>query len=139
MRKTLPQRLDDGRVRDGPDASDPSWGAYGKFFVQGPCGERLCIIASAADDDDLLAQGWQHCSVSTIRRIPNWIEMCFVKDLFWEPEEWVVQFHPAQSEYVNCHPNVLHLFSYKHGFPTPPSYLVGPKESASCSHTALSE
>ncbi len=128
MRKMLSQRLEDGRVRDGPDASDPSWGAYGKFFVQGPCGEQLCIIASAADDDDHLAQGWQHCSVSTARRIPNWIEMCFVKNLFWDEEECVVQFHPPRGDYVNYHPRTLHLWRNKRvEFPRPPTVLVGPR------------
>lgn len=122
MRKTFPRKLEDGRVE-----GDSSWGAYGKFILQGPCGERLCIVASGADDDDIVSEGWEHVSVSTARRVPNWREMCFVKDLFWGEEEWVVQFHPARSEYVNNHPNVLHLWRHRDGFPTPPFILVGLK------------
>ena len=52
--------------------------------------------------------------------------MCQVKDLFWEEEEVVVQFHPKKSEYVNMHEGCLHLWrSTEKEFPTPPSILVG--------------
>ena len=71
---------------------------------------------------------WEHVSVSG-RRIPNWQEMCFVRDLFWDKSVWVLQFHPPQSEYINYHPKCLHLFRYKGHFPTPPSILVGPRKS----------
>ena len=55
--------------------------------------------------------GWEHVSVSLNRpRVPNWDEMCFVKEVFWEPEDCVVQYHPPASQYVNCHPHVLHLW-----------------------------
>lgn len=99
MLKTLPDRLEAGRV-----GGDKSWGIYGKFILQGPCGDKLVIVASGADASDEVSMGWEHVSVSTRRRVPNWTEMCFVKDLFWAPEECVVQFHPPKSEYVNNHP-----------------------------------
>jgi hypothetical protein len=67
--------------------SDPPWSAYGEFIVQGPCDEKLCIVVSGADGDNTMAARWKHVSVSTRRRVPNWQEMCFVRDLFWEPEE----------------------------------------------------
>jgi hypothetical protein len=51
-----------------------------------------------------------------------------VKDLFWELEDWVVQFHPAQSEYVNHHPGCLHLWRpLVEKLPTPLAIMVGPK------------
>jgi len=110
-------------------ASDSRWGAYGAFFVQGPCGEELKIVASGADADDGVSRGWEHVSVSTRRRPPNWQEMCFVKDLFWEEEECAIQFHPPRSEYVNNHPHCLHLWGRADGaIPTPPSILVGRKD-----------
>ncbi len=123
MRTTLPDKLEAARL-----AGDRSWGAYGQFRVQGPCGESLCIVASGADADDPMAAGWEHVSVSTGRRVPNWLEMCFAKDLFWDAHECVVQFHPPRSEYVNNHPNCLHLWRHnKVDFPLPPSILVGDK------------
>ena len=54
--------------------------------------------------------GWDHVSVSMAKRCPTWDEMCAIKDLFFNPDETVVQFHPAQTEYVNLHPNCLHLW-----------------------------
>ena len=55
--------------------------------------------------------------------------MCHVKDLFWQDEEVVIQYHPRKSEYVNNHPFVLHLWKpiYQGIIPTPPALLVGIK------------
>ena len=129
MRKILPEKLESGRVVSGPLASSRSWGAYGAFHVHGPCGEELKIVASGADADDKMSAGWEHVSVSTRRRPPNWQEMCFVKDLFWDDHECVIQFHPPKSEYVNNHPHCLHLWGRADGnIPTPPSILVGLKD-----------
>lgn len=123
MRATLPEKLERGRRR-----GNPSWGPYGQFFVRGPEDAMLCIIASGADDDDGAAQGWEHVSVSAPRRTPTWAEMCFVKDLFWDEEETVLQFHPPKSQYVNNHPYVLHMWRNKNApAQLPPSILVGVK------------
>lgn len=125
MRPILPDQLEAGRMRDGPMGSTQRAGHFGMFHVQGPCGELLRIISSGACAE---AEGWEHVSVSTRRRVPNWQEMSFVKRLFWEPEECVVQFHPPESTYVNNHPHVLHLWRHESlQFPLPPSILVGIK------------
>ena len=75
--------------------------------------------------------GWEHVSVKVAGkdRCPRWEEMCHVKDLFWGPEDVVMQLHPAESEYVNNHPHVLHLWrpSSGEGIPIPNSTLVGLK------------
>jgi hypothetical protein len=54
--------------------------------------------------------GWEHVSVSLENRCPNWKEMCFIKSLFWEDEECVIQFHPPKSVHVNNHNFCLHLW-----------------------------
>jgi hypothetical protein len=126
MRKILSARLEEGRIREGRLGSDSSCGAVGAFVVFGPCGEELRIIASEGGRS--VAKGWEHVSVSTRRRTPNWREMSFVKDLFWDDEECVVQFHPPRSEYVNNHPHVLHLWRHVDGHALPPSILVGYKD-----------
>ena len=62
--------------------------------------------------------GWEHVSISKKRaitskmeyRAPSWSVMCAVKDLFWEKEDTVIQFHPKKSEYVDKHPACLHLW-----------------------------
>jgi hypothetical protein len=127
MRPSAPERLEKGRVTTGRFASHPRDRFYGCFYVMGPCGTELKIIASEGDEP--VAEGWEHVSVSTERRIPNWLEMCFVKDLFWSEDECVVQFHPPRAEYVNQHPNCLHLWkNTRQEFPLPPSLLVGVKD-----------
>ena len=74
---------------------------------------------------------WEHCSVSINRaRTPSWEIMCAVKDLFWDEEDVVVQFHPKKSEYVNNHPHVLHLWrQVGKEYELPDSILVGFKDS----------
>lgn len=77
----------------------------GAFNVQGPNKRRLTIIASNG-------LGWDYVSVSVdgTEDTPTWDEMCFVKDLFFEPEEPAFQYHPPQSNYVNIHQGCLHLW-----------------------------
>lgn len=99
----------------------------GKFII--PDKNRkfnYLAIASASD-------GWEHVSVSLISldqsakisRCPRWNEMCEIKKLFFEPEEVVMQLHPAESNYVNIHPYVLHLWKpVDQEIPTPPIYMV---------------
>lgn len=111
----------------GVFASCPSWGPYGAFLVQGPCGAALNIVASGAEYD--AAEGWEHVSVSTPRRCPNWPEMAFVKGLFWDDEDCVIEFHPPKSTYVNNHPFCLHLWRpIDDHVRMPPSLLVGDKD-----------
>ena len=96
--------INKGRIREGRFSSDDSDGCNGAFelFV---CSEFVRVIASDGE-------GWKHVSVSRKRsdKTPTWEMMCKIKDMFWEPEDWVCQFHPAQSEYINNHPGCLHLW-----------------------------
>ncbi len=74
--------------------------------------------------------GWEHVSVSPwsdkLKRCPTWDEMCAIKDMFFEPEERVIQYHPPKSEYVNQHPYCLHLWKPTvEEIPFPPSIFVG--------------
>ena len=69
--------------------------------------------------------GWDHVSISIEgrNRCPIWQEMCIMKDLFFEADETVIQFHPKKTSYVNNHPFVLHLWK-KQG----QEYDLPPKE-----------
>jgi hypothetical protein len=123
MRTSLPEKLEDGRVRGGPYGSTAADGPMGAFLVMGPTGAMLKIVSSGVDDE----YGWEHVSVSVQHRVPNWAEMCFVKDLFWDAEECVVEYHPPRSRYINCHPYCLHLWRpLNAALPMPPPVLVGP-------------
>lgn len=81
---------------------------------------------------------WDHVSVSMritkddkeymLPRCPTWEEMCYIKELFFEDEETVIQIHPPKSEYVNCHPYCLHLWRPQvERLPLPDKELVGPQ------------
>ena len=71
---------------------------------------------------------WEHVSVSLAERCPTWDEMCAVKAIFWRDDEAVIQFHPPESEYVNCHPHCLHLWKpVGRTIPLPPPMAVGPQ------------
>jgi hypothetical protein len=101
---------------------------FGYFLVPAreAYGRALQIIATDGQETQ-----WEHVSVSIVgqpTKCPSWPEMCLVKDLFWNPEACVIQFHPPASQYVNHHPGCLHLWRHtEHTFPTPPTSLVGPK------------
>jgi len=108
------------RLKHGPFATDNSDGNNGAFMVPFES-YKFTVIASDGE-------GWEHVSVSLPNRTPNWKEMCFIKDLFWEKDECVVQFHPPKAEYVNMHPNCLHLWKpIGKQIETPLCILVGIK------------
>lgn len=72
--------------------------------------------------------GWDHISVAPIKRyiVPDWNTMCKVKDIFFKPEEAVIQIHPPKDEYVNNMPNCLHLWRCRYKeMVLPPSCFVG--------------
>ena len=120
MRFDVPAKLETARVRNGEQGSDASYGLAGMFELMGPKGAWLRIISGGRD-----GSGWEHVSVSIPHRTPNWQEMCFVKDLFWEPHECVVQYHPPTSKHINFHPNCLHLWRPTDvELPMPPMIMV---------------
>jgi hypothetical protein len=101
------------------DSSD-EYGNNGAFIIPF---ESYELHAIASDGG-----GWEHVSVLLRNRTPNWREMCFIKDLFWDDEDCVIQYHPPKSEYVNNHDFTLHLWrQVGREFPRPPSLFVGLK------------
>ncbi len=112
-------------------ASTSADGNNGAFDIESPePGWRLTLIASDGSDPTI-PEKWEHVSVHAYKasgqmRTPNWKEMCAVKRLCWDAEDVVMQLHPQESEYVNLHPHVLHLWRpINETIPTPPSYFVG--------------
>ena len=97
-----------------------------------------CVEAGELNIGDLsdVDRAWEHVSVSTWikdalsgivrQRLPSWEEMARAKDLFWEAEECVIQFHPPRSVYNDSNPNVLHLWRHPaFPIPVPNPILVG--------------
>lgn len=73
--------------------------------------------------------GREHVSVSPRNKkrntYPTWEEMCEIKDMFFEPEEVVLQYHPPKSDYVNNYPFCLHLWRPINAeIPMPPRAFV---------------
>jgi len=115
------------RLVTGRMASNVNFGNNGAFVIPSPVSERRSMVIIASD-----GMGWEHVSVHGERGkeeyTPYWDEMCFVKDLFWDEEDVVMQLHPRKSQYVNNHPNTLHLWRpIDKEIPTPLSILVGLK------------
>jgi len=120
----LTYRGDARHLIEHPIAGRGNGLTYGAAIIPGPCAQDLTVIFSDAIGDDI-SDGWEHVSVSTPRRPPNWKEMCFIKDLFWDAEDVVVQFHPPKSVYKNVHPHCLHLWrSTTATIPMPKTLLV---------------
>ena len=70
---------------------------------------------------------WEHVSVSLRNRCPNWAEMSFIKDLFWDETETVMQLHVPKADHKNCHPYCLHLWKPRDlVIPRPPALAVAP-------------
>lgn len=72
-------------------------------------------------------ENWEHVSISVIgeKRCPTWDEMCFIKSVLWQDNECVIQYHPAKTDYINCHPYVLHLWRPQNiKIPMPPKSFV---------------
>lgn len=69
---------------------------------------------------------WMHVSCSMPNRLPNWDEYRAVKELFVGRERFAYQVLPPAKEYVNIHPNVLHMFCPLAG-PQLPDFTRGVK------------
>lgn len=117
--------LNKHRLRDGMYGTDDSFGFNGAFFLKLRGAKVKCIASDGG--------GWRHVSVSIEKcnQPPSWQIMCDVKNLFWEAEDCVVQFHPPQSKYVNFHNGCLHLWQpYDEStktvlpYPQPPQIMV---------------
>jgi hypothetical protein len=125
-RVKLNPKVEPFRIRGG------EWGSFsgdlfGWFLLPGPCGRELRVLASCGDEE--LGVDWEHVSVSIPTRSPNWEEMCFVKSMFFDSEETVIQIHVPQSQWINNHPHCLHLWRpTKFEIALPPSNTIGNKE-----------
>lgn len=119
------EKIEKFRIKSGQLGSDKSFGNNGAFAYILHAQTYKKIPATIIVSDGM---GWEHVSISLKDRTPTWEEMCAIKDLLWDEEDLVVQYHPPKSEYVNVAVNCLHLWRQFEGeFPAPPSLLVGKK------------
>lgn len=126
MRETH-KHLDKYRKTHPTMGSSEPGASYGYFRMRVD-GAVLDVISSGKRHalDGLSA--WEHVSVSIFphaKRLPTWKEMCAVKNLFWAPDETVVQFHPPETEYVSI-AEVLHLWKPPYNLSLPPTLALAP-------------
>lgn len=119
--------LDPFRKNDASIWSSASGDRHGVFYLTRGTTRFVAIASDGSADIP-----WEHVSARAIEhrgeRVPRWDEMCWLKSLFWDDEECVVQYHPPKSDYVNNHPFVLHLWKPTNiELPRPPSIAVGIK------------
>ena len=115
------------RARAGRLGTSDAAGNNGAFFIPNKCrplekGAQAVPLSCIASD----GEGWEHVSVSLPYRTPTWAEMDYVKRLFWDDEDCVMQLHAPRGTWVNNHPHCLHLWRpLEAAIPTPPGALVG--------------
>lgn len=123
MKKDWSQ-VENYRIRSG-DFKSLTGEHFGAFYIESPKSGRAPLRCIVDDGTNPEFPGWEHVSVSLENRTPSWDEMQFIKTLFWDDEETVLQFHPKKSKYKNQHPYVLHLWRQVGiNHPLPPSILV---------------
>lgn len=120
MKTTFPEIVEIGRIRSGEFATDHGENQGAFRLVHGRASFVVIMSCGA---------GWEHVSVRASdykgSRVPTWSEMAWIKDLFWGPEEAVMQLHPPASNYINHHPHVLHLWRpIDQPIPLPPAIMV---------------
>jgi len=91
------------KISKSHPAHDTSYGNNGYFnliYINKKNRRKIKLFICASDGLD-----WEHVSVSVVnkQRCPTWDEMCFVKSVFWSPEDTVIQYHPAEKDYVIFH------------------------------------
>lgn len=65
-------------------------GGTGLLYLNGTKAKPATVVWSNG-------MGWEHVSVAFANRTPTWDEMSKVKDMFWNEDETVVQFHPKNQ------------------------------------------
>ena len=70
---------------------------------------ELTVIMSGNLEAD--GRRWIHLSCGRRERMPNWEDLKTVKSLFLGDEATAIQVFPPQSQWVNIHKFVLHLWS----------------------------
>lgn len=71
-------------------------------------------------------EGWDHVSVSHLKRCPTWEEMVYIKRAFFKKDEWACEYHPPEAENISRHPFCLHIWRPIYvTLDVPPSWMVG--------------
>lgn len=91
----LHPNVEKGRILGGNQGSKPG-DRFGTFYLAGPNNTLLKVVLCCGIPES----PWEHAIVSPylIPRYPKWDEMEFVKGLFFDDKETVIQFHAKKSK-----------------------------------------
>jgi len=81
------------------------------YALQDNTGLRAIVDCSMKDDD----RYWVHVSVSRAKAIPSHLDMVRVKEALLGTSRYAYSVFPPREEYVNIHPNCLHLWALVDG------------------------
>lgn len=91
---------------------------------------KLEVRSIKASDKCLVSitcmEGWEHLSVSHKNKIPSWLCMQEMKEMFFKDDEECIQIHPKADNYINNNEYTLHIWRPIEAVKQiPPSILVG--------------
>ena len=130
MKKEFPEVVEAARTNNIAPYQSNKGDRFGLFLFRYRGKEFMIMAVAALQEGDMITEdGWDHVSVSTqgnhAKHPPTWEDMCYFKDLFFESDECVIQYHPPKSAYVNTMDRCLHLWRPANGFvPMPPQECV---------------
>lgn len=119
--------LEKGRIKQGEFKSKEG-DHFGAFYFILSDQTNVHVIV-----DDGEQTGWEHVSATMWKNrkgksrpiIPTYDQMQFIKQIFWEDDEAVIQIHPPKDQYVNNHQTCYHLWRNKNQkLELPPKILV---------------
>lgn len=89
---------------------------------------KLEVRSNKASDKCLVnmtcINGWEHLSVSHKNKIPSWLTMEEMKEMFFNDDEECFQFHPKMDNYVNNNEYTLHIWRRTDGKMEPPPHIL---------------
>ena len=104
-----------------PRIGAPGWGEIDPPYAGMRCfrnwKQGLEALVSAAPMDD--GRRWLHFSLVHRHSVPTWSDLVAAKEALLGPETKAILVIAPRSQWVNIHPNCLHLFVCLDGDPLP--------------------
>lgn len=92
------------------------------FFAYNDARELKVGVSECIEKD---GRRWRHVSASKPKRVPNYEEMCLVKNIFVGEEVEAYQVGAPKSRHVNIHKTCLHWFAPMDGAALPDFSMGG--------------
>lgn len=119
MKRELPVNLRRYRVDLPGFERVPDEDIQGAFLI--PYADAQLQVMCGCGED------WDHVSVSVKGRCPTWDEMHWIRGLFFEPGETVIQIDPPKDHYINYHKHTLHMWRHwRQEILLPPAKFIAP-------------